>query len=291
MKLKTKAYILVLLILLQSLSIMFLTNNLIINLMGKIIIYEYPTFVGIILNILGFIAIINVFYIIKFLKKEEESIRKLNRSKEVIEALRGQKHDFNNHLNVIAGMIQLNKPNKALEYIYNICGKTNEFFSISKIENVEVAAILYSKFAIAESKGITVELDINTSLSELKIDNIELSKILFNLLDNAIYELEKSTEDEKILTIDIGESDDRYFISIINSYPILSPKLYDKIFEKGFSTKKGENHGYGLNIVKKIVEKNKGQITVESYEGVGTIFTVIFPKTSETQQTAKSLSS
>lgn len=281
MKLKTKASTLVLLILLQSASIIFLTHNKVAQILSASFLYDYPIVLVLFFNILGIAAIINVFYVFSFFKREQNSMKKLNHSKEVIEALRGQKHDFNNHMNVVGGMIGLKKYDRALKYIYNICGKTNEIFSISKIENVEVAAILYRKVAIAENKGITVEIDISTSLEDLSINSIDLSKIFFNLLDNAIYELELSPYEEKILTVDIKEDDEKFIIIIGNSYPVLSPELFDKIFIPGYTTKKGQQHGYGLDIIKKTVEKNKGQINVESYEGIGTLFTVFLPKSTK----------
>lgn len=212
------------------------------------------------------------------IKEERESVKELNNSKEVIEALRGQKHDFQNHLNVISGLIQLGKADKALDYTFNICGKTNEIFSISKIKNVEVAALLYRKYAIAENSGIAVELDIDSYLEDIKISSLDLCKILFNLIDNAIYELQNCNAEEKILSIDISQIDNQYIISITNSYPIISEDIQKKLFQVGFSTKDGEDHGHGLPIVKSIVHKNSGKITVESYEGVGTIFTVFLPK-------------
>ncbi|SCZ03293.1 sensor histidine kinase [Alkaliphilus peptidifermentans] len=278
MKLQNKAYVLILLVLLQSISIFFIITNGFIQSYASSFIYTYPLLLILFLNVLGVAAIINVFYLFSFLKKEEESIRKLNHSIEVIEALRGQKHDFNNHLNVVAGMIKLDKYVKALEYIYDICGKTDETFSISKIENVEVAAILYRKAAIAENKGITVEFDISTDLNYLTIEPIELSKVFFNLLDNAIYELDAALEEEKILTIDIKEDKEKYIIMIGNSYPVLSPELFDRIFEAGYTTKAGPDHGFGLDIVNRIVKKNNGTVSVESYESIGTLFTVFLPK-------------
>ena len=90
--------------------------------------------------------------------------------------------------------------------------------------------------------------------------------------------MEQSRENEKILTIDITEQNNQYIFAIGNSYPILSQQMHDKIFEQGYSTKEGIGHGYGLSIVKKIIQHNKGKITVESYDGVGTIFTVFLPK-------------
>lgn len=278
MRISIRAYILIGLILLQSFIVMFLTNNTFLKLMGNIIVqYQYPCYMIMVINLLGISAIICIFYIFNFLKKEKESIMKLNNSKEMIDALQGQKHDFANHLNLIAGMLQLGKSDKALEYIFKVSQKVEGVFSVSKIENVEIAATLGRKCTIAESKGIKAELDISTSLENLYIDSMDLCTVLFNLIDNAIYELEHCKEEDKILTIDIIEYEDECIITIGNSFPILDKNCHDKIFEKGYSTKEGENHGYGLNIVKQIIQKNKGKITVESYEDVGTLFTIFLP--------------
>ncbi len=268
---------LIILILLQTFSVVLMGNKIVMSLQGEIIHFRYPYLVRLALNFFAVSAVVCVFYIIKFLKTEKESIMKLNSSQEVIDALRGQKHDFNNHLNMIAGMLQLGKTEKALEYIFRTSGKVESVFSVSKVQSIEIQALLCRKCTIASNKGIQIELDINTSLENLLMDPIELCKVLFNLLDNAIYELEHCEEKEKILTIDIQEHQDLYVITVANSFPVLSPMLYNKIFEKKYSTKEGDEHGYGLHIVKQIVEKNQGKITVESYKGVGTIFKMFLP--------------
>lgn len=286
MKLYTKAYILVISILIQNIVVILLSNRTFIGFLDDSMeVYKYPLLIAVFINILGFIGIMSVYYIIMFLKKEKTFLTKISHSEEVIDALQGQKHDFNNHLNVLAGMLQLGRNKKALEYIFSISEKVEEVFSISKIKNVEIAATLYRKCAIAESKGIEVDLYIESDLEKLKIDPIDMSKILFNLIDNAVHELEKSQENEKILSIDIHERDQKYYISIGNSYPVLPGELYDKVFVKGFSTKKsGTGHGYGLSIVKSIVEKNSGEVSVESFEGVGTVFTVCLPMSQDMKE-------
>ncbi|WP_138205022.1 sensor histidine kinase [Haloimpatiens lingqiaonensis] len=274
-----KAYILIALILIQNLIVLFVANNAVLiweNISSSS--FQYPISIWLIMLILSISSFICLYFIMNIIKEERESVKELNNSKEVIEALRGQKHDFQNHLNVISGLIQLGKADKALDYTFNICGKTNEIFSISKIKNVEVAALLYRKYAIAENSGIAVELDIDSYLEDIKISSLDLCKILFNLIDNAIYELQNCNAEEKILSIDISQIDNQYIISITNSYPIISEDIQKKLFQVGFSTKDGEDHGHGLPIVKSIVHKNSGKITVESYEGVGTIFTVFLPK-------------
>lgn len=281
MVINKRSYILVIiLILLQSIATALITNQAITASMSnnEKILYNYPNTLALIINGLGISVVIWVFYIVKLVENHQESNRKLNHSSEVIQALRGQKHDFHNHLNVITGLIQLDKGSKAVDYIQKISGQTTKMFSISNLGNPEVAAILYRKCAIAENRGMIIELDIGCTLENINIDSVDICTILFNLIDNAIYELENCSQDERILTIDISEQKKEYIFSIGNSYPIIPEELYDKIFKQGYSTKDGSGHGYGLSIVKKIVNKNKGRITVESFEGVGTIFTVFLPK-------------
>lgn len=281
MVINKKTYsLIIILILLQSIATALITNQSVLSVMSydKRVLYNYPNTLGLLINGLGLSVVIWVFYIVKLVEREQEANRKLNHSTEVIEALRGQKHDFHNHLNVITGLIQLGKGNKAVDYIQKVSGETTKMFSISNVGNTEVAAILYRKCAIAESKGIVVDLDVGCSLENIPINSVDMCTIIFNLMDNAIYELEQSREDDRILTVDITEQEKEYIFVIGNSYPVISKDLHDKIFKQGYSTKQGAGHGYGLSIVKKIVSRNKGEVTVESYEGVGTIFTVFLPK-------------
>lgn len=281
MKIKKGTYILIIILILsQSVATALITNQVItesISGMTKFN-YSYPRVLALIINALGLSIVVWVFYIVKLLEQHQAANRKLNHSIEVIEALRGQKHDFHNHLNVIAGLVQLKNPKRALDYIQKISGKTTEIFSISTVENPEIAAILYRKCAIAENKGILVELDISSDLEDIAIDSVDLCTVLFNLIDNAIYQLDKCHESEKILSIDVAEYDGEYIFAITNSYPILDPELFDEVFREKYTTKEGSGHGYGLSNVKKIILKNRGKITVESYNEVGTIFTVFLPK-------------
>lgn len=281
MKINKRVYILIIiLLLLQSIATTLITNQAItVNMNGpEKVVYNYPRTLGLLINGLGISVVVWVFYIIKLLESNQEINRKLNDSTEVIEALRGQKHDFHNHLNVITGLIQLEKGDNALSYIKKVSGNTTKMFAISNVENPEVAAILYRKYAIAENKGISVEIDIRSDLEDIAIDSVDLCTILFNLVDNAIYELDNCRETEKLLNVEICEQDSEYVFTVVNSYPILSSELHDEIFRQGYTTKGNNGHGHGLSTVKKLVSHNRGKITVESYEGVGTIFTVFLPK-------------
>jgi sensor histidine kinase regulating citrate/malate metabolism len=281
MKLSTKAYIIIILVLLQNMiGLLFLHERLYGYKELAKFDYSFVTY-GVIV-ILSCSTIYLVGSIMRMIGEERKAILKLNHSQEVIHALHAQKHDFKNQLNVIGGMIQLDKAEKALAYIYKVADHADEGFSITKIANVELAATLYRKCVIAEGEGIQVNLDIGTSMEDLQMDSIHLCKIVFNLLDNAIDELKQCAKEEKILSIQIHEQKKYYTISIGNSYPVLPVELYDKIFEQGYTTKEGEGHGYGLATVKQIVQRYKGSIKVESSEEQGTRFMIRLPISTHT---------
>jgi len=68
-------------------------------------------------------------------------------------------------------------------------------------------------------------------------------------------------------------------IKVSDSGVGIPPKYLNQIFDPFFTTKKiGEGTGLGLNIVYRIVTKHEGTIEIESTEGVGTTFTIKFPK-------------
>jgi sensor histidine kinase regulating citrate/malate metabolism len=281
MKFSTKAYLIASLILIQTIIIMLFSHQMFADRLGVFVI-QYPFSISAIIGFLGIVSIFLIGSIFRFVHIERQAITDLNHSQEVIAALRAQKHDFKNHLNLLGGMIKLGKTDKALEYIFNISEQVDEAFAISKIENVELAAILYQKSAIAENKGITVEIDISSDLADLDIDSITLSKIAFNLLDNAIYELDSAQVQDKTLSVDAAEFEDCYMLAVGNSYPVLPKEMQQHIFERGYTTKEGEGHGYGLHIVKRLVEKYNGKISVESSEEIGTQFTIYLPRKKHT---------
>jgi two-component system phosphate regulon sensor histidine kinase PhoR len=62
----------------------------------------------------------------------------------------------------------------------------------------------------------------------------------------------------------------------------MTPHVQKKVFDKFYRAASGDihnvkGHGLGLAYVKKIVDLHKGQIYLESKNGIGTIFTLKIP--------------
>jgi len=101
----------------------------------------------------------------------------------------------------------------------------------------------------------------------------ELNQVWTNLVHNAL----QAMNNKGTLQIEVFLEDAQILISITDSGIGIPEAVQEKIFEPFFTTKSaGEGSGLGLDIVKKIVDKHDGIVTVNSVEGE-TKFTVIIP--------------
>jgi len=138
----------------------------------------------------------------------------------------------------------------------------------------DIAAGLAS---LAEQRGISIELEVPHDAAVLA-DRSILSKILANLLDNAI----KYNECGGHAGVTAARRDDRVAITVWDTgIGILSADL-PRVFERFYRVDKSRSRelggtGLGLAIVKHLAEMLGGQVTAESEPRKGSRFTVILP--------------
>jgi len=105
----------------------------------------------------------------------------------------------------------------------------------------------------------------------------ELNQVWTNLIHNAL----QAMDNRGTLTIDVTQVNQEAKISITDSGSGIPEEIKSKIFEPFFTTKPaGQGSGLGLDIVKKIIDKHSGHMTVESQIG-WTRFNVFIPMQSE----------
>lgn len=179
------------------------------------------------------------------------------------DSIRGFKHDFSNIVQAIGGYIATNDLNGLKKYYSELlddCQRVNNLSILNPeiINNPPIYSILTSKYYIADELGIKINLEVFLDLNTLNMKIYEFTKILGILLDNAI-EASKKCE-EKVINIIIRKdtSSKRQLVIIENTY-IDKDVNIDKIFEKGYTSKSGDdtrNHGIGLWEVRQILKKN-----------------------------------
>lgn len=128
----------------------------------------------------------------------------------------------------------------------------------------------------AEERHIKLVSNISENIPNVFVDNDKTSWVITNLISNAIrYSYENS-----IIELSIATVEDKVNIIVRDTGQGIAPQYIDKIFDRYFrvpGTKK-EGTGLGLAISKEFIEAQRGQISVESEFGTGSIFSVTLPK-------------
>ena len=176
--------------------------------------------------------------------------------------LRAQRHDFLNHLQVVYTLIDLKKFDDANAYIEKVYGDIQKVGSVMRTSIPSVNAILHAKQMMCASRGIDVEFDVRTTLSELPMEDWEFCRVLGNIIDNSIHALEGMDAGRK-MKIEIGEDLRGYRFRISNNGPAIPPELWQRIFDEGFTTRP-EGSGMGLAICRRLLGACGGKLRVFS---------------------------
>ena len=188
--------------------------------------------------------------------------------------LRGQRHDFMNHLQVVYSLMELSEYDEAVKYIERTYEDIISVSSVMKTSSPAINALLMSKVSDARANGIEMNLKISSPYSDLPMESWEMCRVLGHLLDNAIDALEGVKGGR--IDVELTEDLRAYGFRVFNNGPAVSSEHRELIFQTGFTTKlKGT--GMGLYIVRTIMREHGGDVTLETGDA-GTAFTGTLPR-------------
>jgi CheY-like chemotaxis protein len=138
-----------------------------------------------------------------------------------------------------------------------------------------VRAIAFSFESLAERQSIQLETRFPKEIPETYFDADKVHDILINILSNAF----KFTPEGGKIRFLAKEKEGLLHIQISDSGKGIPQKDLDKIFNRFYQVEGTEHQGtgIGLSLVKELTYLHKGQIWVESKEGVGTTFFIELP--------------
>ncbi|MGL4773324.1 MAG: ATP-binding protein [Clostridium sp.] len=183
--------------------------------------------------------------------------------KELTWTLRAQNHEFMNKLHTLAGLIQLEEYDEALDYIFKTSSNRGFLTEILKqIKEPGLQGLIFAKYNKADEAKIKFELDDESYLNNIPsyLISQEILTIVGNLLENSIEELRNRQDGWINLKI---TQDDKIKIVVKNNGRTIDDELRNKIFGMGYSTK-GDNRGFGLYNVTRIVSECHGEIKLTS---------------------------
>ena len=163
-----------------------------------------------------------------------------------------------------------------------------------KLKNVnlnEIVEGLASKFSLrVEDKRGKLFCYLEAEQDEVYADEVHITNVVSNLLDNAIKYCAKTPE----ISVSTKNKGDNIIVSVIDNGIGIAVKEQKMIFERFYRVSTGNLHdvkgfGLGLSYVKTIVEAHGGHIEVESEEGKGSRFDVVLPLAAKKQKVKRTL--
>jgi signal transduction histidine kinase len=241
----------------------------------------------------------------------KETVERLNKSQKEFEELQKQKdelfaiiiHDLKNPVALVKSLVELLRSydltvNEQKEIINDIFETTTKIVALSqevtkilalessslnmKYETVQINEIITSVHhrnqIAANNKSIEVLLDLSEIVPESSMDPQKIEEIIDNLLSNAVKFSHKNGQ----VRIKSHRSDDNIVVEISDNGLGLSEDDIKQAFQRGgrlsAQPTAGEpSSGFGLWIVKKLVEAHRGRVWVKSALGKGSTFAFSLP--------------
>jgi two-component system CitB family sensor kinase len=217
-------------------------------------------------------------------------LRQMDGAQSLTDGLRAQAHEFANKLHVVSGLLELGRVEDARAFVERAGrgGPLGIAGDDSVVDNAELAALLMVKSSQARELGISLEIRDSQVVDELGDGDAavlaggDLVTVIGNLVDNA---LEACTAGNRV-RLGLATGDDDLVITVEDDGPGISPELYDSVFVEGVSSKLPDpglgdrrlhRRGIGLALVRRVVRRHGGQVSVGRSALGGACFTVRLP--------------
>jgi PAS domain S-box-containing protein len=239
-------------------------------------------------------------------KRTEEALRNAQKLAELGTLAAGVAHEMNSPLQVVTGsadsllrnLAEKNQlePDKLKRYLENISHNSWRIAEIvrslniysrpssSQMEAYDINdlvrdTLLLIEYQLKTWSNIQIELMLAVNIPPILCNRNDITQMLINLVTNARAAMPKGGIIKLFTAYD--PKNDEITLAVSDSGSGIAPEIQEKIFDPFFTTKPiGEGVGLGLSIVQGIVRNYGGRIELESQVGVGSSFSVTFPRES-----------
>lgn len=174
-------------------------------------------------------------------------------------------HDFNNHLLAIKALYENGHGEQAAKYIDDLSEQSHERLLPVKTGSNTVDLILFKKHEQAMERGIRIKFRIGCSLSGIAVTDYDLCSLFGNILDNAIEAADKLQKHDKEISLRVERQNSMLFLSCENPY---EGELLPNDGTLKTTKKDTARHGIGLNSIRQISKKYKGNMEIETEDQV-----------------------
>jgi signal transduction histidine kinase len=127
--------------------------------------------------------------------------------------------------------------------------------------------------AKSRAKAVAMDVTLAPNLPQVVAHGAELNQVWANLIDNALDAVAHAGH----VAVSARREGERVIVAIVDDGPGIAAENQGRIFEPFFTTKPvGQGTGLGLDIARRLVERNRGALELDSRPG-RTEFRVTLP--------------
>ena len=247
-------------------------------------------------EVISILFVFSITYYVTYLhfKKDKQKYSPSDSDNNMNLLIRGLAHEIRNPLNIMDTNLQLleedleassfpqilDKIKRVRSEIKNLERILSDFLRYTsltklKFEKCDLKILIEEELDFIEPEAQRQEIEIVRELEPLPqvwVDISQLKQALLNLIINANQAMEEGGK----LTVTAQFINGQVRIEVKDTGKGISPEMQEKIFDLFYSTKQ-EGTGVGLAIVKRVIERHGGRITVDSEVGKGTTVSIFLP--------------
>ena len=184
-----------------------------------------------------------------------------NEMQAFMSVIRSQRHDYNFHVQALAGLFRKGDMDECRTYLDNLVRDSTEMNTYLPIKDPAIAALVFSFRTMAFEYGIKLHMDIQNDLSNVVTSVYETNKVIGNLLQNAIDEVRTHKDKSFGIHLYILKRGEDCIIHVANK---VMPKgdtasFLQDIYKPGHSTKDG-HEGIGLSSIQNLLSRYRGVV-------------------------------
>ncbi len=183
-------------------------------------------------------------------------------------------HDNRENMDLMRGRVK--RMNKLLDDLleYSRVGRATDDRYQEQVNGIILVEEIVE--LLAPPEGFTI--DVSPAFASIQFLRMPLQQILLNLINNALKHHDKA---HGLITIGVEEHIGHYRLTVTDDGPGIPQTFHEQVFDM-FKTLKPrdqvEGSGMGLAMVKKHIDLAGGTVHLESTEGQGSTFIILWPK-------------
>ena len=200
----------------------------------------------------------------------------LEDAKQIAQDLKQNLEKINHHGkragDIVKGMLQHSRSSSGVKELTDINALADEYLRLA----------FHGLRAKDKTFNATLKTDFDETIGDINIIPQDIGRVILNLITNAFYVVNEKSKQaitgyEPIVSVSTKKIGDKVSISVKDNGNGIPQKVLDKIFQPFFTTKPtGQGTGLGLSLAYDIVKAHGGELKVETKEGEGSAFSIIF---------------